>query len=394
MSTDDAVDWDTRFDHFDPRYAADPVAVWTDLRERGVIARGERFRGMWVPVSHADVSTVAEHPELFSSRSPVIADFGAMADFGVSAPPISSDPPYHTGVRRMLLPFFGPKRIEALRPGIEAHADALIDGFADGDGCDAAVDYARHIPVRVIATMLGVPLADEDRFFGWVHQLLELAPTDLAAAGIGLFDFFAYFHEQLDERRDERRDDLMSFLLDADIDGRPLDNEEIMGICLLLLLAGIDTTWSSIGASIWHFAQHPEQRARLRAEPELWPTTVEELLRCYAPVTMAREVKVDTEVLGCPMHAGDPLLLPFPAANRDPAAFPDPDEVVLDRAENRHLAFGLGIHRCLGSNLARLEVGVAVRRFLERVPDFELAGEVSWSRGQVRGPRTLPLRFA
>ena len=393
MSLDGPVDWDTQFDHFDPRYAADPQTVWRDLRERGVIARGERFRGMWVPVSHADVSTVAEHPELFSSRSPLIADFGAMADFGITAPPISSDPPYHTGVRRMLLPFFGPKRIEALRPGIEAHADGLIDAFAGGAGCDAALDYARHIPVRVIATMLGVPLSDEDRFFGWVHQLLELAPLSIEEGAIGLFDFFDYFHGQLNERREERRDDLMSFLLDADIDGRVLETDEILGICLLLLLAGIDTTWSSIGAGIWHFAQHPEQRARLAAEPELWPSAIEELLRCYAPVTMAREVAVDTDVLGCPMHAGDPLLLPFPSANRDPAVFPDPDEVILDRGENRHLAFGLGIHRCLGSNLARLEVGVAVRRFLERVPDFSLDGDVTWSVGQVRGPRTLPLRF-
>src|SRR5262249_12255053 len=148
---------------------------------------------------------------------------------------------------------------------------------------------------------------------------------------------------------------LISFLLDGEIEGRALNDQEILGMCLLLLLAGIDTTWSAIAATLWHLAQHPDQQQRLRDEPDLWPLAREEFLRAYSPVTMAREVNEDTEVLGCPMKAGDPLLLPFPAANRDPKAFDRADEVILDRAENRHLAFGLGIHRCLGSNLARME---------------------------------------
>ena len=155
------------------------------------------------------------------------------------------------------------------------------------------------------------------------------------------------------------------------------------------------TTWSAIGATIWHLASHPEDQQRLRDEPELWPVALEEFLRAYAPVTMAREVMKDTEFAGCPMRKGDPLLLPFPSANRDPAAFDRADEVIIDRAENRHVAFGVGIHRCLGSNLARLEVQVAVSKFLERVGPFHLADAdaVRWSKGQVRGPRVLPIAF-
>jgi len=391
----EVTDWDTEFDHFSDTYAADPYPIWADLQRRGVIAHSDRFRGMWVPTTHADVVAVANDPVTFSSRSPVIAAYAALADFQVTVPPISSDPPYHTVVRRLLLPFFGPKRIEALRPDVVALADSLIDAFADDDGCDGAVQYARHIPVRIIATMLGVPLQDEERFLGWVHQLLEVAPTDFQAGAEGLMEFFGYFSTIISARRTDPQDDLISFLLDADLDGRPLNEQEILGMSLLLLLAGIDTTWSAIGASLWHLAQHPDQQHQLRDEPELWPLAREELLRAYSPVSMAREVNVDNEALGCPMHKGDPLLLPFPAANRDPKVFERADEVILDRAENRHLAFGVGIHRCLGSNLARMEMEVAVARFLERMPPFELADPdaVRWSAGQVRGPRVLPLRF-
>jgi hypothetical protein len=161
------------------------------------------------------------------------------------------------------------------------------------------------------------------------------------------------------------------------------------------MIAGIDTTWSAIGAALWHLAQHPGDRRRLAAEPELMGTAVEELLRAYAPVTMARLVAQDFDFHGHPLKEGDWLLLPFPAANRDPAFFEDPDAVRLDRATNRHAAFGLGRHRCLGSHLARMELRVAIEEWLARYPDFALAAPaaVTWSGGQVRGPRALPVKI-
>jgi len=169
----------------------------------------------------------------------------------------------------------------------------------------------------------------------------------------------------------------------------------VRGTVALLLIAGIDTTWSAIGSSLWHFAKTPSDLARLVREPELLPTAVEEMLRAYAPVTMARTVAKDVEIGGCPMKEGDWVLLPFPAANRDPAAFDRADEVLIDREINRHSAFGLGIHRCVGSNLARMEVRIALEVFVERFPEFELAdpAAVTWSVGQVRGPRSLPIRI-
>jgi len=176
-------------------------------------------------------------------------------------------------------------------------------------------------------------------------------------------------------------------------DGRTLTDNHVLGSLRLLLVAGIDTTWSGIGSCIWHLATHPDDRRRLVAEPQLVPTAIEEFLRAYAPVTMAREVVAETEVGGCPFEPGQMVLLSFPAANRDPAMFPDADKVVIDRKQNRHAAFGLGIHRCIGSNLARMELKVAVEELLKRVPEFGLAGEVTWSEGTVRGPRRLPIRF-
>jgi cytochrome P450 len=389
-------DWGTDFDHFDPDYAADPYVVWDELREGCPVARSPRFREMVVPTRHRDIEAVARDVDAWSSRSPLVAEFGSMAEFGILAPPISSDPPYHTSYRKLLLPFFSPQRMEALRPSIEAYCDSLIDGFTADGPVDAAVAYAQHIPVHVITLLLGIAPEDGELFRGWIHGLLERGPVDIEAAAAGLFGFGDYLRAQIEQRVEEGwGDDLISFLLHAEMDGRRLAPEEVFGGCLLLLVAGIDTTWSAIGASIWHLAGHAEDQQRLRDEPELLSTAVEELLRAYAPVTMAREAAVDTELAGCPVAAGTPLLLPFPSANRDPELFERPDEVILDRSPNRHVSFGVGIHRCLGSHLARLEVSVAVERFLARSERFALADPagVRWSTGQVRGPRTLPLTF-
>ena len=172
-----------------------------------------------------------------------------------------------------------------------------------------------------------------------------------------------------------------------------MGEEYAVGALRLLLIAGIDTTWSGIGSCLWHLAKTPADRRRLVAEPSLMPTAIEEFLRAYAPVTMAREVVKETEINGCTFKPGQMVMLSFPAANRDPEMFADADKVIIDRKENRHAAFGLGIHRCVGSNLARLEMTVAVEELLKRIPEFSLAGEVTWSEGTVRGPRKLPIRF-
>jgi cytochrome P450 len=205
-----------------------------------------------------------------------------------------------------------------------------------------------------------------------------------------------YFSAHIAERRAHPREDLIMDLMRAKgPDGQPLSDMHVLGSLRLLLIAGIDTTWSGIGSSIWHLAKTPADRKRLVAEPELMPFAIEEFLRAYSPVTMAREVMKETVISGCPVKPGNMVLLSFPAANRDPAMFSDADKVIIDRKENRHAAFGLGIHRCVGSNLARMEMMVALEEWLKRIPEFSLdpAGEVTWSEGTVRGPRQLPLKL-
>ncbi len=389
------LDYKNNFDHFSSIYAQNAFEVWSDLQKSCPIARSEKFRNMWVPTKYSDIEEIARDTDLFSSRSPVVAEFGAMADFGLQVPPISSDPPYHTSFRRLLLPFFSPSRIEALKPTVESLANELIDGFIDTGFFDGALDYAQHIPIKIIAKMLGIPDEDGDQFRIWVHNFLELAPTDITVAATNLLHFFEYFQSQIELRKSHPKDDLVTFLINAQIDNRALSDQEIFGGCLLLLVAGIDTTWSAIGASIWHLSLNLNDQKRLRSDPDLMPLAIEEFLRAFAPVTMAREVTRDSDFKGCPMKKGDPVLLPFPAANRDLDAFEDADIVILDRERNRHLAFGVGIHRCLGSNLARMELTTAIRTLLERLPEFKLKdpNTVVWSLGQVRGPRVLPIEF-
>ncbi len=242
--------------------------------------------------------------------------------------------------------------------------------------------------------MLGFPEGDADRFRGFVNHVLEGVALPLEQRAEGMMVLFEYLQAQVQDHLDNPRDDLTSYLLGAEMDGRPLEPGHVVGTIALLLIAGIDTTWSAIGASLFHLASTPADRERLVSEPGLLPIAMEELLRAYAPVTMARLVKEDMDFNGCPMKADDWVLLPFPSANRDPAFFEDADQVVIDREVNRHAAFGLGIHRCAGSHLARMELRVALEAWLDRYPSFELAdpAAVRWSGGQVRGPRALPLR--
>ena len=222
-----------------------------------------------------------------------------------------------------------------------------------------------------------------------MRDVLEFA-DDAERRQRGAEGLLNYFLAQLEERRQNPGDDLLSELLTPRSTGSPSTTASCLGMAALVLIAGVDTTWSAIGSSLWHLATHPEDRKRLVAEPELMPTAIEELLRAYAPVTMAREVTEDVEYAGCPMKAGDKVLMNFPAANRDPEAFEHPDVVQLDRAHNRHVAFGSGIHRCAGSNLARMELQVALEEWLARIPEFSLAEgeEITWAGGQVRGPRS------
>lgn len=398
MSNEAVQDWGTDFDHTDPTWVADPYPIYDKYRASECpIAHSDRYGGVWLPTTHADVSAIANDTEHFTSRSVVVTNHRPpmeLAPQGI-APPISSDPPYHSDSRRTLLPVFSPQRIAELEPSTRAYCQELIAAAQGKDVVDAAVEYSQHIPVRVIANMLGLPTEDADLFRGFVQHVLEGVALPIEERIEGFGALFNYLMPHITARVSEPQDDIISLLLETEMAGKKLDPFEVVRTIALLLIAGIDTTWSAIGASIWHLAGNAADRERLVAEPDLLPTAIEEFLRAYAPVTMARLVRDDFEFNGCPMKAEEWILLSFPAANRDPAFFDRADEVLIDRSPNRHAAFGLGIHRCAGSHLARMEMRVALEEWLAAFPSFELAdpSAVTWSGGQVRGPRVLPVKI-
>ena len=394
------ADWATDFDHVDPGYAARAPEIWDELRGECPVAHSDRYGGTWLPVRHEDVCAIAKDTDTFSSNGVVVHDGRPEIPPPVGfAPPITSDPPFHRIARQFLLPAFAPKPIEAKREATRQTCRELLDNLladveaGQTDIVDAALSYTQHIPVRVIADMLGVPRSDGDQFRIFIHRIMEQPGTEERVEYEDSIDF--YLDTLIAARAEEPQDDLISRMTHATIEGHRLEHKHVRGTCGLLIIAGVDTTWSAIGASLWHMAQHPEDRRRWIEDPEVRPFAVEEFLRFYAPVTMARLLAKDTEFAGRSMRADDWVLLPFPAANRDPEAFEDAGEFVIDRLRNRHVAFGLGIHRCLGSNLARMELTVALEEWMERVPHFELADPagVTWSTGQIRGPRTLPVRI-
>jgi cytochrome P450 len=398
--------WTTDYDIFDRGYIKNPFPIWDELRgQKCPVAHTERWGGSWMPTRYEDLFALARDIEHFSSRNVLVADVmpvpgegpeveeELVQQYNVGAPPITSDPPVHTWARKLLLPPFSATSVAKYEEETRELCRSLIDGFVDKGRADGASDYAQQIPPRVIADMLGIPGEMAGEFTEWVRGFLELGLTNPELRQESARNIFTFLNDQIQLRKENLGDDLISYLLTAKVDGEPVPEPHVLGTCFLLLVAGIDTTWSSIGSALWHLAQHPEHRAQLIAQPELMPNAIEELLRAYSPVTMARYVASDVEYRGCPMKEGDKLLMNFPAANRDPEVFDRPDEVILDREKNPHIAFGVGIHRCAGSNLARMEMKVSIEEWLKRIPDFRLEDPdaVTWAGGQVRGPRVMHL---
>ncbi|MEN9646483.1 MAG: hypothetical protein RL238_3152 [Actinomycetota bacterium] len=398
MTTEPVTDWTSDYDILDPEYVANPFPVWDDLRGTCPIAHSDRWGGSWMPTRYADVFAVAHDVANFSSRDVGVLTFSEEdrppGPINLPLPPIDSDPPQHTWTRRLLLPWFSHSQVAIYEPITRDLCNGLIDGFIANGNADAAADYAQQIPVRVIAKILGVPGDLADTFTGWVRDVLEFAHDEVRSKR-GFDGIVEFLLRQLAERRDDPSDDLISALLQTEVEGEPIPDEIIMGMAALTLIAGVDTTWSAIGSSMWHLATHPADAKRLVDDPDIMSQAVEELLRAYSPVTMARVANNDVDLKGCPVKAGEKVLLNFPAANRDPEMFQQPDVVDFDRPENRHVAFGAGIHRCAGSNLARMELRVAIEVWLQRIPEFRLAddAEVTWAGGQVRGPRNVPVVF-
>ena len=385
--------WLTDWDWLDDGWGENAIDIWNDVREQCPVATTERYGRAFMPVTMEAVRQIAQDTEHFSSVWVSVARPDAPRR---PAPPITSDPPDHQGHRRLILPAFNPKAVASIEQDMREYCRKLIADIGDAPTADAAIQYSQHIPVHGICLLTGLPEEDADLFRDWIFKNFQLAPKDNAVRVQVLTEMSAYIDNLLRDRLANPKDDMLTMIANAEIDGKEVDWEIKVGYIRLQIVAGIDTTWSAIGSGLWHFAQNNDQVKRLVSVPnddQLWSQATEEVLRYYAPVTMGRKIVKDVEVSGCPMHAGDQTLVTFPAANHDPKAFDRADEFILDRENNRHVAFGLGIHRCAGSNLARLEMVVAFQEWLRAFPDYGLdpANKTHWANGQVRGPRVLPV---
>jgi len=395
-----AGDLSNGFDMFDAEYNRDPSPIWKKMRAQCPFSHTEARGGFWLTTTYEDAQAlVRKVPELSNRQVSVVEmpkDKDLMANYNTETlPPITMDPPENIPLRRLMLPFFTPKAVATYRKYTEELCDKLIDGFIEKGECDAAIDYAQQITPRVISHILGIDPDKSDQFVEWVRGMIELGFENLELRSESHQKIVAFFNEQLKYRRDNPGDDFISLLAQAKVEGKPLTDKTIIKMCVLTLIAGIDTTWSSIGSSMLHFATHPADRRRLVAEPQLFPAAVEEMLRLHSPVSVGRIAMEDVDHKNSTIKKGERLVINFPAANRDPAMFENPDEAIIDRQNNRHIAFGIGIHRCSGSNLARMEMEVALKTWFKRIPEFELRdpNAVAWAPGQVRGARVVPVRF-
>ena len=387
-------------DGMDAEMAAQPQPIFKALRDESPVLSIELPGGPGVLLSRkAEIDDALRHPEIFSSNMDAV-------DLKNKRPmiPLQIDPPEHKKFRKLLDPIFAPRKMALMDEEVSRLVNDLIDGFIDRGEVDFAKEFSVPFPSEVFLTLLGLPLDELDRFLTMKDGIIR--PDHVTGKLYGSKDaseyqqmiadsVYDYFNEVLDEREQERRDDLLSHFLDAEVDGDRLSREDILDICFLFLIAGLDTVTATLDCMFAFLAQHPEQRRQLVEQPELIPNAIEELLRWETPVMgIARVAVEDVEIAGCPVHKGDQVMIMIGSANTDEAEFPDADEVRFDREVNRHIAFGGGIHRCLGSHLARLELRVALREWHRRIPEYELepGHSLVYTTG-IRSIERFPMRF-
>ncbi len=350
----------------------DVFSTYSRLRAVCPVGRSDKYGGFWYLTKSDDIFAAEQDPGTFS-----VAPSMLLPDFGTDFPliPIDVDPPDHSRYRRILLPLFTPRAVARLEDGMRSTARQLIGQMRDQRVADVSALYARPMPTIVFSRLAGFPEKDWPRFDAWVDDIIYERTTNPARARAAAREVVDYFDHLLRTRAGAGDDhDLISELLAARIDGEPLTHDELVSYCYLLFLAGLDTTAWAIRSSLWYLARDAQAQERLRREPALIPAAAEEFLRTMSPVqAMARTCRADTEIRGRRLRAGERVLLVFGAGNRDPDSFEHPDEIQIDREANRHLAFGAGIHRCLGSHLGRRELVVALEEFLSRVPGFRHA---------------------
>ena len=392
------------FNPMDPEFLADPYPTYHRLRDEDPVHHSPL--DFWVLTRYEDVAAVLRDPRFIKEPlvSMVAARFGVAVPPGVGLSMLDRDPPDHTRLRSLVSKAFTPRVVEGLRPRIQKMVDDLITRAEAVGTMDLIEEFAYPIPVNVICEMLGVPIEDHDRFKGWSLDIARgldsiwLPPQSEIPkrSGAARHALGHYVRGLIAERRASPREDLLSALIAAEEAGDKLSENELVATCILLLIAGHETTVNLIGNGTLALLRHPEELRRLRQTPGLITSAVEELLRYDGPVQRTARIPSTDVTIGGRTIAKGEMVMPFiGAADRDPAQFPDPDRLDLARADNRHIAFGWGIHFCLGAPLARVEGQIAIDTLVRRLPKLELDVDKPEYRQSLtlRGLKTLPVRF-
>ncbi len=394
MSTSESSASQDAVNVFSPDFAAHPQEVFARLRAQCPVAR-TMGTGMPIISRHEDVMWGLRHPEVFSSEMDVALGLGTERPMI----PQQIDPPRQVRYRKILDPQFSRKRVAELEPRLRAHANELIDAVIDKGECEFDAAFAIPLPCTAFLGLMGLPQDELPLFLELKDGIIRppVDPTDLEAGKeyrkrIGK-RIYAYFERLIDERTAQPREDLMSYLVRAELDGRKLSRNEILDICYLFLLGGLDTVTATLGCSVAYLAENPEQRKRIVADPATIPAAVEELLRWETPVmALPRVAKQDVTLHGQTIKKGELVTFLLGAANTDDQAFENAQTVDFDREANRHIAFGAGPHRCLGSHLARMELRVALEEWHRRIPEYRIKpGETPRYTPGIREVRYLPL---
>ena len=368
--------------------ATDPYAVYRRLRDKDPVHR-MRLIDAWVLTRYEDADAMLRDHDRFAAEDRRFYDAGLTTMLDI-------DPPDHTRLRALVSRAFTPRSVSRWHERVQEITDRLLDAAAGRDRFDLIAALGYPLPVTVIAEMLGVPAEDMDRFEGWSNDIAFvvepiLTPGQVENVRRASEELFAYFETIVEARRRDPRDDLVSALLAAEEEGDKLSREELLSTMLLILIAGNETTRNLIGNGMLALLRHPDQLQRVRDEPGLLEPAVDELLRYDSPVQLdGRVVREDLELGGKRLHAGQKAIALIGAANRDPAAFDNPDALDIGRKGRSHLSFGRGIHYCLGASLAVMEARVAFRGLLDRFPSIRLAAEPGYRDGIVlRGVESL-----
>ncbi len=365
------------------------------LREQYRYFWNTTAQGYWVLTRFNDIREAFQSPEVFGNHSIVPVDPDPQYRFL----PSYSDPPLHMKYRAPLNRWFAPKAVEGFRPRIRQIARDIISGFVSDGEVEFLDAFGDQFPAQSFATVMGLPQEDVAFFIACARRISgAVSSVGEKSDPVGAMnDIKAYFAEALADRRRAPRDpsiDFVTHLMGAHIDDRPLEDEEFLDICMTLTFGALDTTKSVIGWCFWHLATHPDDRRWVVDEPSIIPSAVEEMLRAYPIVSMARKLTQDIDFHGCPMKKDDMVLLSIQSATRDGDVFENPDEVHLDRTPNRHIAFGASEHRCLGSHLARAELQTALEEWHRQIPEYEIAsGEEVLARGGQISLLRLPLTW-